>query len=120
MKKQTPNKEYSICVMEEYCDNDFDDKTMNLNSNNCDYDNDKCNCGCDNIKNLEHIKDQIKELVNDALNIVKESNDTRLIEQAKSYWYANILCQLDKDHEYLGGSMCSIQDTIDSLYVFDE
>ena len=34
---------------------------------------------------------------------------------AKSYWLAHIVTALDKDHGYLGGSMGTMQDTIDAL-----
>ncbi len=35
--------------------------------------------------------------------------------RAKAYWLAHIRCALDDDHEYLGGSMYTLQETIDDL-----
>lgn len=62
---------------------------------------------------LEEIKDEIKDLLEEAKQIVRK--DDRAWQQAKSYWYAHIVSALDKDHDYLGSSMITMQDTIDKL-----
>ena len=63
---------------------------------------------------LSEIKDQIKELMEEARSILEQGNE-RVWFRAKSYWYAHIITALDKDHMYLGGSMTTMQDTIDEL-----
>tara|TARA_B100001057_G_scaffold475028_1_gene541356 strand:+ start:82 stop:351 length:270 start_codon:yes stop_codon:yes gene_type:complete len=62
---------------------------------------------------LKEIKEQIKELLEEAINLVPDHERAR----AKCYWYAHISMALDEDHGYLGSSMYSMQDTIKE---FDE
>ena len=57
---------------------------------------------------FEEIKEQIKELLEEAISLVPSGERAR----AESYWFAGISIALDEDHDYLGGSMCSMQDTI--------
>lgn len=64
------------------------------------------------VDRLLEIKDEIKELVGEAQEIVK---GTRAEVRATAYWYPHILLALDKESEYLGASMCTMQDTIDEL-----
>ena len=64
---------------------------------------------------LMEIKIEIKDLVERALDIVREEGTPRMINEAKAYWYAQILTKLDKDHDYLGGSMCTMEDTIKKI-----
>ena len=35
--------------------------------------------------------------------------------RAEAYWKAHIICALRNDHQYLGGSMCTLEDTIEEL-----
>lgn len=65
---------------------------------------------------FEEIKVQIKGLLEEALYLVPDHARAR----AESYWYANIAMALDEDHGYLGGSMCSMQDTIEEFDEVDE
>ena len=58
---------------------------------------------------FEEIKEQIKELLEEAIELVPDHARDR----ADSYWYAHISMALDEDHGYMGGSMCSMQDTIE-------
>ena len=62
---------------------------------------------------FEEIKMQIKELLEEAFELVPEHAKSR----SESYWYSQIAVALDDDHGYLGGSMCSMQDTLED---FDE
>ena len=57
---------------------------------------------------FEEIKEQIKELLEEAISLVPSPERDR----AESYWFAEISIALDEYHDYLGGSMCSMQDTI--------
>tara|TARA_B100000902_G_scaffold56301_1_gene63104 strand:+ start:315 stop:584 length:270 start_codon:yes stop_codon:yes gene_type:complete len=60
---------------------------------------------------FKEIKEQIKELLKEAIDIVPDHASAR----AKCYWYANISMALDNDHGYLGSSMCSMQDTVEEF-----
>jgi hypothetical protein len=57
----------------------------------------------------------MKELLDEAHDILRTSEDHFTLRRAESYWFAHIKVALDKEHAYLGGSMCSMQDTIDEL-----
>jgi hypothetical protein len=63
---------------------------------------------------FEEIKDQIKELLDEAIDLVPDGG---VKERAQSYWYSHITTALDDDHEYMGGSMCTMEDTLNE---FDE
>ena len=65
---------------------------------------------------FEEIKNQIKELLEEAISLVPDSE----LPRARSYWYAQIATAIDDDHEYIGSSMCSMQDTIDEWYDGEE
>ena len=66
---------------------------------------------------LEEIKEEIKDLVTEAKYIVKNlaNPNTRIFTRATSYWYPQILIVLDNDHDYMGGSMCTMEETIQEL-----
>ena len=63
---------------------------------------------------LANIKDEIKELIREAKGIVRFKGGITY-ERARSYWLAHIIMALDKDHEFLGGSMFTMQDTIKEM-----
>ena len=69
----------------------------------------------DAIERLCEIKDDIKQLIEEAMNLIPEPEHAR----ARGYWYAHIRCALDKDHTFLGGSMRTMQDSIDALAEVD-
>lgn len=62
---------------------------------------------------FEEIICEIKELLEEAIDLVPDHARAR----AESYWYSHISTSLNEDHGYLGGSMCSMQDTAEE---FDE
>ena len=64
---------------------------------------------------LSDIKEEIKDLVYQAKRHVERGGNKFLLEQAKAYWIPHILMALDKEHDYLGGGMVTMQDTIDAL-----
>jgi uncharacterized protein Veg len=66
---------------------------------------------------LAEIKEEMKELLNEAHDILRCGEDYSTLRRAESYWYAHILTSLDSDHGYLGSSMCTMQDTIDECDV---
>lgn len=68
----------------------------------------------DASERLYEIKDEIKELMKEAKSILQHT-DERTWARAKSYWYAHIVSALDKEHDYMGGSTVTMQDTIDEI-----
>lgn len=62
---------------------------------------------------LEEIKEQIKMLAGEAYEMIPR--DGMYAARARSYWYAHILTALDDESEFMGGSMHSMQDTINEL-----
>ena len=66
------------------------------------------------VGRLDEIKNEIKELMNEARSILQHG-DERTWARAKGYWYAHIVSALDKEHDYMGNSMVTMQDTIDEM-----
>jgi hypothetical protein len=69
----------------------------------------------DDVERMEEIKEEIKELLDESRFILKNADNRMTYERASSYWLAHIVTSLDNDHDYLGGSMCTLQDSIDEL-----
>jgi len=65
---------------------------------------------------FEEIIREIKELLEEAIDLVPDHERAR----AKAYWYAQIVMALDEDHDYLGGSMCSMKDTLEDFNDIDD
>lgn len=65
------------------------------------------------IERMVEIKDEIKSLVNEAMELLER--DTMIYNRATSYWFPHILMELDEEHNWIGGSMCSLQNTIDEM-----
>ena len=61
---------------------------------------------------LTEIKEQMLELLDEAKDIIPEGMAK---ERAKCYWYAHIKTALLKEHEYLGGSLVKMDDTINEI-----
>lgn len=68
---------------------------------------------------LEEIQQQILELLGEAEHLLQGTDE---YDAAKSYWLAHIETALTKEHGYLGGSMHTMQDSIDALreYGYDD
>ena len=66
---------------------------------------------------FEEIKDQIKELLNEALDLVPEGFSR---SRAQSYWYATMIMNVTDDHDYMGGCMVGMQDTLEEFDEVDE
>lgn len=64
---------------------------------------------------LMDIKDNIKELVYEAKDLIRGNGSSLDYERARLYWVDHILTALDKENDYLGGSMFTMQDTINAL-----
>jgi hypothetical protein len=61
---------------------------------------------------LTEIKEQMLELLDEAKEIIPEGMAK---ERARCYWYAHIKTALLKEHEYLGGSLVTMDDTINEI-----
>ena len=71
------------------------------------------------IDRLIEIKDEMKELLQEALQLVVDTagRDSLTYERARRYWCAGITVELDKEHSWLARSMCTMQDTINELKI---
>jgi len=66
------------------------------------------------IDRLYEISDEINDLVKEARDIVRNAHEG-IYARAKAYWIPEIRMALSGEHGYLGGSMCSLEDTIEEL-----
>lgn len=64
------------------------------------------------LERLVEIKDEMLELLNETRRLLQGTSEE---DRARSYWWAHIRMAIDNDHGYLGGSMVTIQDTIEEL-----
>lgn len=64
------------------------------------------------IERLTEIKEQMLELLEEAKDLLPEGMPK---ERAKCYWYAHIKTAILKEHEFLGGSLVTVDDTIFEL-----
>ena len=60
-------------------------------------------------------KEGILEALEEARQALRACDDEFLYEQADAYWLAHIWTALGHEHGYLGGSMVTMQDTINAL-----
>ena len=71
----------------------------------------------DNKYRFEEIIGEIKELLEEAFDLVPEGSARA---RAKSYWYGNMIVNVDEDHGFMGSSMCSMQDTLEEFDEYEE
>ncbi len=64
------------------------------------------------IERLTEIKEQMLELLEEAKDLLPEGMTK---ERAKCYWYAHIKTAILKEHEFLGGSLVTLEDTINEI-----
>jgi len=72
------------------------------------------------VERLKEIKDQMLELLEDALGIVKQSGNKFQYDRAKAYWHPHIQMALTDDHWYLGKDGATLESAIDALEGEDE
>ena len=58
---------------------------------------------------FEEIIQEISELASEARDLLPES----VLARANSYWYAHISAALSDDNEFMGRSMCNMQDSLE-------
>ena len=66
------------------------------------------------------ITEEIRELLQEAMDLVRSEGTDFDRERARSYWYGHILIALGGDHGYMGRSMCSMTDTAEELMADEE
>ena len=66
------------------------------------------------------ITEEIRELLQEAMDLVRSGGTDLDRERARSYWYGHILIALGGDHGYMGRSMCSMADTAEELMEEEE
>jgi len=69
------------------------------------------------IKRLEEIKKEIRNLVDEAINSIRESGE---YTRAKGYWYYYIRTSLDNTHGMWGEIKVTMQDSIDIFKEMEE
>ena len=69
----------------------------------------------DLVYELQEIQSEILERVNRAKELLKASGFEGALMRAESYWMAHVITAVSNDHYYFGGSMVSLQDTIDEI-----
>lgn len=65
------------------------------------------------------ITEEIRELLQEAMDLVRSEGTDFDRERARSYWYGHIQIALGGDHGYVGGSMCSMTDTAEDLMDYE-
>ena len=66
------------------------------------------------------IKEEIIDLVQEAMDLMRyEGTDTER-ERARGYWYAHIRLALDEDSGFMGRSMCTMEDSARELMAEEE
>lgn len=69
------------------------------------------------VHELIEIQQQMLELLGQAESLLQHTGE---YNSAKSYWLAHIETALTNNHGYLGGSMTTMEDTIEALGQSDE
>jgi hypothetical protein len=64
---------------------------------------------------LHEIKEEIKSLANEALSLVRRSGNRLEYDRSKCYWHPHVVMAVTNDHDYIGGSMASLEDVINAL-----
>ena len=67
------------------------------------------------VDELGEIQSQILELVEQARALLRRNELQGALMRAESYWIAHVITAVSNDHGYLGGSMVSLQNTIDEI-----
>ena len=66
------------------------------------------------------ISEEIRDLLQEAMDLVRSEGTDFDRERARSYWYGHIQIALGGDHGYMGRSMCSMADTAEELMTDEE
>ena len=67
------------------------------------------------IDQLREIQEQILELIDNAKGLLKAGGYDGARMRAEAYWIPHVITAISNDHGYLGGSMTTLQDTIEEI-----
>lgn len=67
---------------------------------------------------LREIADEMRELLDRAHSALEMAGGLEE-RRARAYWYASMRINLGGEHDFMGGSMCSLEDTIKELALED-
>ena len=67
------------------------------------------------IDELRDIQNELLDAVQRAEWLLKQSGFDGARQRAEAYWIPHIVCALSRDHGYLGGSMVTMEDTIQEI-----
>ena len=71
--------------------------------------------GMTTVMKLEMLQEAMLELLDEARSILGKEADAMAYERADAYWLAHIEMALKKETKYLGGSMMTMEDTIEEV-----
>ena len=66
------------------------------------------------------IKEEIIDLLDEAMSLVRGVGTPTEIARARSYWLGHIRMSLNDDHGYMGSGTCTMVDTARELMVEEE
>ena len=72
------------------------------------------------IDELNELKEQMLESLDRAATLIRASGYDGALLRAESYWLAHARMAITHQHSYLGGSMVSMEDTIEEITHADE
>ena len=64
---------------------------------------------------LRELQVQMLECLDQAKRLIEQTGQSMTLQRAESYWLAHARIALTNSHGYLGGSMCSMEDTIEEI-----
>ncbi len=70
------------------------------------------------VRELRELQADMEGLLEDARHLIQEADrlaGTTTLPAAEAYWLAHAKCALTNKHEYLGGSMTTMDDTLAAL-----
>ncbi|AMP75109.1 hypothetical protein RALBFv3_13475 [Ralstonia solanacearum] len=69
----------------------------------------------DVVEELTQIKEQMLDLIESVRGVLRAGGFGSALDRAEDYWIAHLTCAISHDHGYLGGSGCTLQDTIEEI-----
>lgn len=64
---------------------------------------------------LRELQAQMLECLDQAQRLIRQADQDMTLQRAEAYWLAHARIALTNSHGYLGGSMCSMEDTIEEI-----
>lgn len=66
---------------------------------------------------LVEIKDEMKNMLEEAKELIRRNASDWVYQRAKSYWIGHIAQALDDESDYMGSATVTFQNTIDEIQV---